>query len=54
MFGSNGQMSLQLTNFPTGTNYYFCHQGDPSQYPTVPARAESRGPALVRRGDVHL
>ncbi len=34
VFGSNGQMSLQLTNFPTGTNYYFCHQGDPSQYPT--------------------
>ena len=34
VFSSNGQMSLQLTNFPTGTNYYFCHQGDPSQYPT--------------------
>jgi hypothetical protein len=34
VFGSNGQMSLQLANFPTGTNYYFCHQGNPSQYPT--------------------
>ena len=34
VFGSNGQMSLQLSNFPQGTNYYFCHQGAPSQYPT--------------------
>src|SRR5437588_248724 len=31
--GINGQMALQLTNFPIGTNYYFCHQGDPPQYP---------------------
>ena len=33
VFGSNGQMSLQLTNFPTGVTYYFCHAGSPSQYP---------------------
>ncbi len=34
VFGSNGQMSLQLSNFPQGTNYYFCHAGSPSEYPT--------------------
>jgi hypothetical protein len=43
-FGSNGLMSLQLTNFPMGTNYYFCHQGDPSQYPF--------GGAIIGRGQL--
>jgi len=31
---NNGQMSVQLVNFPLGTSYYFCHAGDPSAYPT--------------------
>lgn len=30
--GSNGQLLVQLSNFPTGTTYYFCHVG--SGYPT--------------------
>lgn len=42
VFGSNGQMSLQLSNFPAGANYWFCHQGAPSQYPT--------GGAVIGRG----
>ena len=31
---SGGQMSVQLSNFPTGLTYYFCHSGDGSGYPT--------------------
>jgi len=31
---NNGQLSVQLVNFPLGTSYYFCHAGDPSAYPT--------------------
>lgn len=34
VYGANGQMSLQLTSFPQGTTYFFCHQGPASQYPT--------------------
>jgi hypothetical protein len=30
--GSNGQLTVQLANFPLGTTYYFCHSG--SGYPT--------------------
>jgi hypothetical protein len=33
-FGSNGQLSAQVTGFPQGTTYYFCHSGSPSEYPT--------------------
>jgi hypothetical protein len=32
--GANGQMTVTFGGFPTGTTYYFCHAGDPSQYPT--------------------
>jgi hypothetical protein len=32
--GNGGQLYLQVTNFPLGTTYYFCHTGDPSSYPT--------------------
>ena len=31
---NNGQMTIQLVNFPLGLSYYFCHAGDPSGYPT--------------------
>lgn len=31
---NNGQMTVQLANFPTGTSYFYCHTGDPSTYPT--------------------
>ena len=31
---SDGQMTVQLVNFPLGLSYYFCHVGDPSGYPT--------------------
>jgi hypothetical protein len=31
---NNGQMTVQLDNFPLGLSYYFCHAGDPSGYPT--------------------
>ena len=31
---ANGQMTVQLTNFPTGTGHFFCHSGLPSSYPT--------------------
>ena len=30
---NHGQMAVQLTNFPTGVSYYFCHTGDPAGYP---------------------
>ena len=33
-FGASGQLSAQVTGFPLGTTYWFCHAGDPSQYPT--------------------
>jgi hypothetical protein len=46
VFGSAGQMSLQVTGFPTGTTYYFCHAGDPSQYPT--------GGSIIGRGQVNV
>jgi hypothetical protein len=31
---NNGQMAVQLSGFPLGTTYYFCHSGTPSDYPT--------------------
>jgi surface antigen len=31
---NNGQLAVQLHNFPAGTSYYYCHTGDPSGYPT--------------------
>jgi hypothetical protein len=46
VYGSNGQMWLQLSNFPLGTNYYFCHEGDPSQYPT--------GGTIIGHGQLNL
>jgi hypothetical protein len=32
--GSNGNLDVQFSQFPTGVTYYFCHAGDPSGYPT--------------------
>jgi hypothetical protein len=46
VFGSSGQMSLQVSGFPTGTTYYFCHGGDPSQYPT--------GGSIIGRGQINV
>jgi hypothetical protein len=35
LVGNNdGQMSVQLVNFPLGLSYYFCHAGEASGYPT--------------------
>jgi YHS domain-containing protein len=31
---NNGQMAVQLHGFPLGVTYYFCHSGNPDQYPT--------------------
>jgi len=31
---NNGQMTVQLVNFPLGTSYYFCHNDAASGYPT--------------------
>ncbi len=31
---NNGQMAVNLANYPLGTTYYFCHAGDPSDFPT--------------------
>jgi hypothetical protein len=28
-----GQMAVQLSSFPTGNAYFYCHAGDPSAYP---------------------
>jgi hypothetical protein len=36
-----GQMAVQLTDFPLGTTFYFCHTGSPAEYPaggSVPSR----------------
>ena len=41
---SNGQLMVQLANFPLGTTYYFCHSG--SGYPT--------GGAIVSNGSVSV
>jgi YHS domain-containing protein len=46
VFGSAGQMSLQVSGFPTGTTYYFCHAGDPSQYPT--------GGSIIGHGQINV
>jgi hypothetical protein len=46
VFGSNGQMSLQVSSFPQGTNYYFCHEGAPSEYPY--------GGAIIGRGQLNI
>ena len=46
VFGSSSQMSLEISGFPTGRNYWFCHQGDPSQYPY--------GGAVIGRGHIDV
>jgi hypothetical protein len=46
VFGNGGQMSLQVSGFPQGTTYYFCHAGDPSQYPT--------GGSIIGHGQINV
>ena len=48
---SNGQLLVQLTNFPLGTTYYFCHAG--SGYPTGGSIA-SNGSVDVTSPDEYL
>ena len=39
-------MSLQLTAFPLGNTYYFCHEGASSEYPY--------GGAIIGHGELTL
>jgi len=45
-----GTMGVQLSAFPTGTLYYFCHTGAPSDYPAGGA-VPSRGSMVVSSPD---
>jgi hypothetical protein len=31
---NNGQLAVQLSGFPLGTTYFFCHSGNPGEWPT--------------------
>ena len=43
---NNGQMAVQFAGFPTGLTYYFCHSGNPSEYP--------HGGVITNRGPITL
>ncbi len=43
---NNGQMAVQFVGFPGGTTYYFCHSGNPSDYPY--------GGVITSRGTINI
>lgn len=43
---NEGQMAMQLSDFPLGTTYYFCHTGNPGDYPS--------GGAVPSKGSIQV